>query len=82
MVVRIISAWAEWSLTDQPTRRVGIVHASANGIATAIYVASWVARVKGRQDVGILLGRTGAIFLLVSGTGQAELHRCSCPPCG
>jgi hypothetical protein len=62
-----LAGWAEWSLADQPTRRVGIVHAAANGVATAIYVASWAARIKGRHRLGVQLGRAGTIFLLVSG---------------
>ena len=62
-----LAGWAEWSLADQPTRRVGIVHAAANGVATVIYAASWAARITGRQALGIQLARAGAIFLLVSG---------------
>lgn len=62
-----LTGWAEWSLKDQAVRRVGIVHAAANGIATGIYLASWAARVRGRHEVGILLGRVGALFLLASG---------------
>ena len=62
-----LTGWAEWSLKDRPSRRVGIVHAAANGIATVIYLASWAARVRGRHGAGVQLGRIGAIFLLAGG---------------
>lgn len=62
-----ISGWAQWSLKDQGTKRVGVVHALINAIATLVYVASWAARECGQHGAGIGLARAGALLLLASG---------------
>lgn len=62
-----ISGWAQWSMKDQATKRVGIVHAAANAAATLVYLASWAARERGRHDLGIALARAGGVLLLASG---------------
>ena len=61
-----LAGWAEWSLKDQPTRRVGVVHAAANEVAAVIYLASWMVRRRGRHDLGVRLNRVGAVFLLAA----------------
>ena len=42
-----LSGWAEWALADRATRRVGIVHAGANGVAVLIFLGSWHAGAAG-----------------------------------
>ena len=62
-----LSGWAQWSMKDQGTKRVGIVHAAANAAALLVYLASWAARERGRHELGIGLARAGAVLLLASG---------------
>lgn len=62
-----VSGWAAWSMKDQGTKRVGIVHAAVNAAATLVYLASWAARERGRHELGIGLARAGAVLLLASG---------------
>lgn len=35
-----LAGWAEWALADRGTRRVGIVHATANAVGTLIFIGS------------------------------------------
>lgn len=62
-----LSGWATWSEKDRGLKRAGIVHAGANAAATAVYLASWAARSRGRHELGVGLARAGAGLLLVSG---------------
>lgn len=54
---------AEWRSAGPTARRVGIVHATVNGTASALYAASFVARLRRRH------GR--AVVLAVAGGGAA-----------
>lgn len=56
---------SDWSHTRGADRRVGLVHAAGNEMATALQVASWWVRGSGRRGTGIALsvaamGLTGA----------------------
>jgi nitrite reductase/ring-hydroxylating ferredoxin subunit/uncharacterized membrane protein len=51
---------ADWSDTEGPDRRVGLVHALTNGSAIALYAGSWRARRQGRHWRGVTLGMLGA----------------------
>jgi hypothetical protein len=62
-----ITGWAEWALSDRGTRRVGILHAGANGLGTLFFVGSWVARSKDRHDLGVRLARLGGMVLIAGG---------------
>jgi hypothetical protein len=62
-----LAGWAEWARADHGTRRVGIVHATANAAGTAVFIGSWAARSRGRHDLGVRLGRLGGVILLVGG---------------
>ncbi|KRE59358.1 hypothetical protein ASG92_22825 [Arthrobacter sp. Soil736] len=62
-----LSGWAEWALADRATRRVGIVHAGANGVAVLIFLGSWTARRRGRRRLGVRLARVGGLVLIVGG---------------
>ena len=58
---------AEWLRADTSSRRVGVVHANANSVGLAFYVASWVARKRGRRLRGVLLALVGSAFATVGG---------------
>jgi hypothetical protein len=62
-----ITGWAEWALADRGTRRVGILHATANGLGTLVFLSSWAARLKDRHDLGVRLGRLGGMVLIAGG---------------
>ena len=46
------TGWAEWATAGPRDKRVGLVHAAINGLAIGIYLASWVARRRGRHNTG------------------------------
>jgi hypothetical protein len=54
------TGWAEWSVVAPREKRVGLVHAVANGVAIGVYAASWLARVRGRHGTGARLALAGA----------------------
>lgn len=51
-----LSGWSEYAETDTRSRRVGVVHAIANGAGAGLQVASWVARRNGQHRLGAALG--------------------------
>jgi len=61
-----LTGWAEWARADRGTRRVGVVHATANAVGTLVFLGSWAARSRGRHDLGVWLGRLGGVVLLVA----------------
>jgi hypothetical protein len=58
---------AEWLQADQPTRRVGIVHAQANTVGLLLYGASYRARRRGRHLRGVALGMAGGMAAIAGG---------------
>jgi nitrite reductase/ring-hydroxylating ferredoxin subunit/uncharacterized membrane protein len=62
-----LSGAADWGDTTGPARRIGLVHAAANGTALAFYAASWWSRVRGRHARGVVLGLAGATAATVGG---------------
>lgn len=58
---------SDWSDTAGGERRVGLVHAVGNYAATALMGASWVARRRGRRDVGIGLALAGDVLVGITG---------------
>jgi nitrite reductase/ring-hydroxylating ferredoxin subunit/uncharacterized membrane protein len=58
---------ADWSDTEGPSRRVGVVHAVVNSSALALYTGSWIARRRGRHTQGVALSWAGATFATVGG---------------
>ena len=54
------TGWAEWSEAGPRDKRVGLVHAVANGAAISVYAASWLARRRGRHGTGARLALAGA----------------------
>ncbi|MDD7813358.1 Rieske 2Fe-2S domain-containing protein [Mycobacterium sp. CSUR Q5927] len=62
-----ISDWADTELSDEASRRVGLVHAGANSAALLMYCASLVNRRRGRRLRAALLGLGGAAALSAGG---------------
>ena len=56
------TGWAEWSAAGPRDKRVGLVHAVANGVAISLYATSYVARRRGRHGAGVRLAIAGAAF--------------------
>ncbi len=64
------SGWSDWADTepaDDAVRRIGLVHAIANGGAAALYGASLLARRRGAHGAGVALGLAGAAALGAGG---------------
>ncbi len=61
------TGWAEWSAASARDKRVGLVHATANGVAIMTYAASWLARRSGRHRTGARLALVGAAVAGVGG---------------
>jgi nitrite reductase/ring-hydroxylating ferredoxin subunit/uncharacterized membrane protein len=58
------SGLCDWSMTDRPARRVGVVHALFNVGAVVCYATSWLQRRSGHRQAGIASGMTGFLFAL------------------
>ena len=58
--------WSELGLFERP-KRVGLVHAAANAVTTAVYAASWLARRRGDEARGRGLALLGLVGLGVGG---------------
>ncbi|MGY1736002.1 DUF2231 domain-containing protein [Geodermatophilus sp. SYSU D00684] len=59
-----VAGWAEWAGADRAARRVGMTHAALQGLATLVFAASWVARLRGRHRLGVALARAGSAPVL------------------
>jgi nitrite reductase/ring-hydroxylating ferredoxin subunit/uncharacterized membrane protein len=62
----VAAGLVDWSQMTKDRRRVGLAHATANVVATGLYAASLVARLRGRTGRGKALSFTG---LSVAGLG-------------
>lgn len=63
----VAAGLAEWQATSGGPRRVGVVHAGVNAIATALYASSWLARRRERHAAGVALGVAGGVAAIASG---------------
>lgn len=61
------SDWADTTLTSDSVRRIGAVHAVANGMAVTLYGLSWAERKRGRRGTGVALALVGGGALAVGG---------------
>jgi nitrite reductase/ring-hydroxylating ferredoxin subunit len=59
--------WADTEPADDGVRRAGLVHAASNTAALSLYAASLVARRRGANGRGALLGAGGAVALMAGG---------------
>jgi len=51
----VLTGWADWAAQRPEQQRVGLVHATGNVTAVALYVASLAARMRGNRRRGTLL---------------------------
>ena len=64
----VVTGLADWSLLpERRQRRVGIVHAASNTVATTLYALSFVQRSRGKHGSGRLLGLAGLAVVGFSG---------------
>ncbi len=64
------TGWSDWADTEQAdaaVRRSGLVHAAANGSATALMIGSYLARRRGARGRGKLLSLAGSAALGAGG---------------
>ncbi|MEV1119822.1 DUF2231 domain-containing protein [Actinosynnema sp. NPDC049800] len=70
-----VTGWADWAATGRGGRRVGVVHAAANGVATVVFAGSWAARVCDHHRLGVGLARVGGVVLAAGGFLGGSLGR-------
>jgi hypothetical protein len=64
------TGWSDWADVEQgnpAVRRSGLVHAVANGTATALMIGSYLARKRGARGRGRLLSLAGSAALGAGG---------------
>jgi nitrite reductase/ring-hydroxylating ferredoxin subunit/uncharacterized membrane protein len=54
-----VTGVADWQHTHEEDRRIGAVHGLLNGLATSLYIMSWLDRRRGRHRRGIALSAIG-----------------------
>ncbi len=54
-----VTGMADWQHTHEKDRRVGLVHGTLNGLATGLYIKSWVDRRRGRHRAGVVASAVG-----------------------
>ncbi|MCU1358195.1 MAG: hypothetical protein JWM89_3613 [Acidimicrobiales bacterium] len=58
-VPTVVTGWADWATLPRRARRVGLVHAASNAMATGLFAASWLARRRGERRRGVILCQAG-----------------------
>jgi nitrite reductase/ring-hydroxylating ferredoxin subunit len=54
-----VTGIADWQHTHEEDRRIGLVHGALNGVATGLYIMSWLDRRRGRHARGIVTTALG-----------------------
>jgi uncharacterized membrane protein len=62
-----VTGLSDWTATNRDARRVGVVHAAANGVALLAYSGSWLARRRGHRLRGRVLALVGGVTAAVGG---------------
>jgi uncharacterized membrane protein len=62
-----VAGFADLPTLDRDKRRVGVIHASSNVVATLLYAKSWWARLRGRWFRGVALGMLAAAVATFGG---------------
>jgi uncharacterized membrane protein len=62
-----LTGLAEWARTGREAQRVGALHAALNGVASTLYLTSYVARSRRRHGLGVAAALAGAALTGVSG---------------
>ena len=63
----IWSGWADWTALGRERQRVGVAHATTNGLAVVLFASSWLARRRGDHRRGQFLGLAASAALGVGG---------------
>ena len=64
----LASGLAEWqTVSGRGARRVGVVHATVNTAATALYASSWLARRRDSHARAVVLGVAGGVVATAGG---------------
>lgn len=63
----------DWQHTHEQSRRIGLVHGLMNGVATALYIASWRDRRRGRHRRGVVNSALGYGITVLGGYLGGEL---------
>jgi uncharacterized membrane protein len=66
-VPTVASGLAEYTTLDRGQRRVAVVHAAANAVATALYARSWSARRRDRHAAGVAFAMAGMGVATIGG---------------
>lgn len=66
-VPTLLSGFMDWRDTEAEERRLGLVHAASSSLATLLYVCSLVARRRGNDRVGVVLGVIGGVVAFADG---------------
>lgn len=69
----VFAGLADWSLTRDKARRVGLVHALVNATVAGLYGGSLAARAAGQRRIGVALSSVGFGLVGVSGWLGGEL---------
>lgn len=72
-LVALASGWAEWSDTKGDPQRLGLVHATLNEIAFALYATSLVLRLRKQRGAGLATAFAGYAFVSISAYLGGEL---------
>lgn len=54
-----VTGVGDWQHTHEEDRRIGLVHGALNGLATCLYIMSWLDRRRGRHGRGIVTSALG-----------------------
>lgn len=66
-VPTLLSGFVDWEETEGPERRVGLVHAATSSLATFLYGWSFLARRRGNERGGVILGLLGGVVAFWDG---------------
>ena len=61
------AGYTDWSELHEQQMRVGLLHASANVLATGIYAVSWIQRSRGHHTSGKVLSMLGLVIVFGAG---------------
>lgn len=66
-VPTLLSGFVDWQETEGSERRVGLVHAGTSSLATLLYGCSFLARRRGNERGGVILGLLGGAVAFCDG---------------
>lgn len=70
----LTTGWADWSVGDERQRRVGLIHAAANGTAATLILASYIRRCDGDVPDTLTKSLSAGALPLVGAAGALGGH--------